>query len=293
MSGPRLLVVECDPSDPAARLGAWLAEAGAELDVRQAWQPEALPGAVDGIDGLVVLGGPMGANDDAAHPWLVALRALLREAVSREVPTLGVCLGEQLLAAATGGQVERNPAGPEFGAQLVAKRAAASTDPLFGPMPITPDVIQWHVDAVTVLPPGAIQLASSPGCDIQAFRLGRLAWGIQFHIETTPAIVRAWAAEDAELLDGSDVDSLLARADAAHDDVAEVWQPFATAFVELARDPSGVRPARGVPTSTAAPITDPAQIRAALAAELTQARGGPSPLPMPGPRPYGHSPGDD
>jgi GMP synthase (glutamine-hydrolysing) len=293
MSGPRVLVVECDPSDPAGRLGTWLADAGADLDHRQAWVPDALPDTTEGLDGLVVLGGSMGAEDDDVYPWLVRLRALLRDAVAREVPILAVCLGAQLLAVATGGRVERNPDGPEFGAQLVAKRAVASTDPLFGPIPITPDVIQWHVDAVTALPPGAIQLASSPSCDIQAFRLGRLAWGIQFHIETTPVIVRAWAAEDAGLLEGVDVDALLARADAAHDDVAEVWQPFAAAFVEVARDPSAIRPARTLPTSTAAPITDPEQIRAALAAELAHSRGGPSPLPMPGPRPYGQPPDDD
>ena len=63
---------------------------------------------------------------------------------------------------------------------------------------ITPDVLQWHFDAITALPPGAVTVASSPGCDVQAFRLGRLAWGIQFHIETTPAIVRSWATTDAD-----------------------------------------------------------------------------------------------
>lgn len=294
MPGPRLLVVQCSSTDPLGRLGEWVAAAGAEVDLRRAWLADELPEAVD-ADAVVVLGGPMGALDDADHPWLADVRARLREAVAAEVPVLGICLGAQLLAAANGGRVERNPDGPEIGAQLIAKRAASAGDPLFGPLPITPDVIQWHVDAVTQLPPGAVHLASSPVCEIQAFRLGRVAWGIQFHIETTPDVVHAWAADDQQLLEGYDVAALLARADAAHVDIAEVWQPFAAAFVDVARDPSAVRAPRSVPTSVARPVTDPAAIRAALAAELSAARG-PNPLPMPGVRPAesgDHRPGDD
>src|SRR5690348_2224437 len=141
MSAPNVLVVQPDESDPPARLGDWLRAAGAALDVRRAWIDGDLPGSLEGLDALIVLGGEMGALDDGTHPWVADVRALLREAVSEEVPTLGVCLGAQLLAAANGGRVERNPLGPEYGAQLVAKRAAASSDPLFGPLPITPDVI--------------------------------------------------------------------------------------------------------------------------------------------------------
>jgi GMP synthase (glutamine-hydrolysing) len=279
VSSPTVLVVHNDDSDPVARLGDWLTDAG--LDLRLVAGPD-LPPDLSGYDGLVVLGGAMGAHDDATVPWLPHERALLREAVTTELPTLGVCLGAQLLALAHGGRVEPSPGGPEIGAQLIAKRAAASTDPLFGPMPITPDVLQWHFDAITVLPPGAVHLASSPVCDNQAFRLGRLAWGIQFHIETTPEIVRSWAVEDAGLLDGFDLDLIVSRSTAAHADIAEVWAPFAHAFADVVRDPGAVAPARGLRTSTAAPITDPAAIRAALAAELDASR---APLPMPTLRP--------
>jgi GMP synthase-like glutamine amidotransferase len=221
----------------------------------------------------------MGANDDTDAPWLPAVRALLAEAVRTERPTLGICLGGQLLAVATGGRVEPSPDGPEYGAQLIAKRANAATDPLFGPMPITPDVLQWHVDAITRLPPSAVLLANSPGSEVQAFRAGRLAWGTQFHIETTPAVVRQWAVEDAELLEGYDIERLLARSDAAHEDIAEVWRPFAQAWAAVVDDPDSVRPARPLRVSTAEPITDPAEIRAALAAQMQAAR--PQGLPWP------------
>jgi GMP synthase-like glutamine amidotransferase len=272
----RVLVVENSPADPVGRLGEWLRAAGAELDVRPVAD---LPESLAGYAGVVVLGMAGSANDPEYDP----ARAVLRAAVTAQIPALGVCGGAQLLAAAHGGRVEPNPHGPELGAYLIAKRAAAATDPLFGPLPITPDVVQWHYDAITRLPAGAQQLASSPACENQAFRLGRLAWGIQFHIETTPDIVRSWARTDAERLPDHDLDLIVSRAVAVHDDIEEVWRPFAEAFAGVVRDPDAVGPPRGAPTTTAAPITDPAAIRAALAAEAQAAR---APLlPMPTVRP--------
>lgn len=274
-----ILVIENDPTDPVARLGDWLREAGAELDVRRGHDGDPIPESADGFAAVVVMGGAQNAYDDDAAPWLASVRSLLARSARADVPTLGVCLGGQLLAVATGGQVGRAEV-PEYGAQLVAKRQAAANDVLFGGLPITPDVLQWHVDAITRLPSGAELLASSPSCDVQAFRVGRCAWGLQFHIETTPQIVRTWAEEDAEALDGYDVERILDRTEAAHPDIAEVWQPFAAAFVGVAADPSLLGPTAprmlqmaAVPTSVAAPLTDPAQIRAALAAEMQAARG--------------------
>jgi GMP synthase-like glutamine amidotransferase len=269
-----VLVVENSPSDPVGRLGEWLTATGLELEVRRA---DDVPETLAGYAGLVVLGMPGSAND----PEFAAVRALLRQAVGDEVPTLGICGGAQLLAVANGGVVTDNPDGPEIGAYLIAKRAAAANDPLFGPLPITPDVIQWHYQAVTRLPAGARQLASSPQCENQAFRVGRLAWGVQFHIETTPAVVRSWAAKDTYAREHYDLDLILSRTDAVHDDIAEVWQPFAAAFADVVRDPGSVRAARDVPTTTAGPITDPDAIRAALAAEAQAAAQSRAALPMP------------
>lgn len=279
MPAPRVLVVQLADSDPPALLEPWLVRAGAAAHLVRASD---LPADVDGFDALIVLGGPMAAVDDAQHAFLPAVRDLLRTAVREEIPTLGICPGAQLLALAHGGRVERNPDGPELGAQLIAKRTAASTDPLFGPVPITPDVVQWHFDAVTTLPPGAVLLAGSPTCEVQAFRLGRLAWGVQFHIEATPDVVRRWAAADAPVLAEYDLDRIVERVEALQGDVAETWEPFVAAFVDIAREPGAVPAPRGVPTTSAAPITDPAAIRAALAAEVAASR---APLPMPQVRP--------
>lgn len=257
------LVVQNVPSAPIGRLGEWLVAAGLDLDVRD-WP--SLPDDLSEHDGLVVLGG------DTVGDEPPQLRELVAAALADERPTLAICYGAQLLGAVLGGRVGPNPEGPEYGAQLIAKRANAGTDPLFREMPITPDVIQWHRDAVLELPPSAVLLASSPVCEVQAFRAGRVAWGIQFHIETTPEIVRRWAASDAAALEAYDVDAILERADAVHADIAEVWRPFAERFATIVRDPSSVPATRPLRMATAEPITDPAAIRAALAAEMRAAR---------------------
>lgn len=238
-----LLVLQLSVIDPPERLGDWLRDAGARLDVRT---PVDLPPTLDGVDGLVVLGGEMGAHDDAEQPWLADVRRLLADAVTNRLPTLGVCLGAQLLAVATGGTARRGGSGPEAGTLLVAKRDAAADDPLFGPVPMTPDVIQFHHDEISDLPPGAVLLASSPRYANQAFRVGPCAYGVQFHIETSPATVLSWAQRDPEAaatVRRGQLDP--AHLEWAHAELAEVWRPVAERFVALAAgtlDPAGERP---------------------------------------------------
>jgi GMP synthase (glutamine-hydrolysing) len=278
-----LLVVQNAAEDPPARLGEWLADADVELDVREMFAGAALPPDLTGHSGVLVLGGAMGARDDDVAPWLPAVRELLRGSLRDEVPTLGICLGAQLLAVALGGEVIVGPDGPELGAQLIAKRAASATDALFRELPITPDVIQWHFDVISRLPPGAVLLATSPVYEVQAFRAGRVCWALQPHIETTPETVRDWAASDRDRVD-VDLDELVRRSDAAHADVEETWRPFVHRFAEVLRDPASVRAVRSPSVSTATPVDDPAAIRAALAADMQAARHG-AVLPLPARRP--------
>ena len=229
----RLLVLQPDPDDPPARLGEWLTTAGAVLDVVKPYE-QPVPDTLDGYQGLVCLGGAMGALDDVEHPWLADVRKLLSHAVSKRVALLAICLGAQLLAAATGGQVRRSPQ-REVGVQLVAKRDASSGDPLFADLPWTPDVLQFHEDEIAFLPPTALLLASSPKCVNQAFRVGDRAYGVQFHIETTPEMVLGWAAGYPAVVEGLRPELLDPdRLAAGHEDIREVWQPFAERFVRLA-----------------------------------------------------------
>lgn len=234
------LVIENDPADDIRALGEWLTEAGLQLTVRRPHAGDELPDTLDGYLALIVLGGDQSAypGPDGAPgaPWFPALEGLLRKAVRHRVPTLGVCLGAQLLATAHGGLVERSTAGPEIGPALVGRRDAADTDPLFKYVPLLPDVVQWHIDEITELPLGAVLLAASTRYPHQAFRLGDRAWGLQFHIECDADMIADWARVDdgalAEL--GYHPDAVvLATADILAD-VEEVWQPFAARFAALA-----------------------------------------------------------
>ncbi len=249
----RALVVENDPTDDARRLGEWLTEAGLELATARPYADDALPADLDGYAALVVLGGDQhaypGPDGTPGAPWFPALEGLLRKAVRFKVPTLGVCLGGQLLATAHGGTVERSPAGPEIGARMVARRDAAEHDTLWRYVPFAPDVLQWHHDEITELPVGAVLLAASTHYPHQAFRLGDRAWGLQFHIECDEEMFASWAAGNGEVLAdlGTDAETVLAGCAAVQDDLVEVWQPFAARFAAVARGELEVVPARTLP----------------------------------------------
>ena len=236
-TGPaRALVVTHSPSEGPGTLAAWLPAAGVELVVVRPWDGDEVPSDPTAYDALVVLGGPQQAYDDRSAPWLPATKELLRAAVRERVPTLAICLGAQLLAEATGGRVEKGAEGVEAGARLVAKRDAAWDDELFGEVPFTPTVVQWHEDAVVDLPPGAVLLASSSRYPNQAFRVGDRAWGVQFHIETPPEMIRHWGAEytAAVVEAGLDPVALAERTVAELDEVEAVWRPVVERFAGIA-----------------------------------------------------------
>jgi GMP synthase (glutamine-hydrolysing) len=234
----RLLVVVVHETDPPARLGQWLRDAGLDLDERHLGTGDELPTTLDGFDGMVVLGGPQSALDDErTSPELAGPRDLLGQALAADFPTLAICLGAQLLAQVGGGRVREGVDGPEVGALLVAKRDRADDDPLFKPLPLSPDVMQFHHDEISELPAGAVLLASSPMYANQAFRVGRHVYGVQFHIETTPEIIHEWAARDVVGVEASpwDRETLCRLSDEAHPHIEEVWAPFAARFADLVR----------------------------------------------------------
>ena len=147
------------------------------------------------FDGVVAMGGPMGATDDADHPWLTPEKQLVREAVEDGKPFLGVCLGVQLLAAALGARVYTSERA-EVGLLPVELTAEGRQDPLFNGIDDSLVSLQWHGDTFD-LPDGAVHLASSPQVANQAFRSGARAYGVQFHLEVTAEQAREWAGVPA------------------------------------------------------------------------------------------------
>jgi GMP synthase (glutamine-hydrolysing) len=176
-----------------------------------------------GFDAIVAMGGPMGAVDEDEHPWLVDEKRLIAEAVRSGLPFWGVCLGVQLLAASLGARVYPGSA-PEVGLLPVTLTDEALADPVFAGMPDELLSLQWHGDTFD-LPDGATRLAGSPAYPNQAFRVGAAAYGVQFHLEVSPALAREWAdvpayAESLErVLGPGALDRLLAELEASADGV--------------------------------------------------------------------------
>ena len=149
---------------------------------------------LDGISGLVVLGGPMGVYEADQYPFLRKELEILKKTLTKKIPTLGICLGAQLLAEAGGGRVYPGPS-KEIGWFPVKMLAEAESDPLLRHCPKETMAFHWHGDTFD-LPPGAAHLASSERYPNQAFRVGNSAWGLQFHLEVTGAMIQDWMACD-------------------------------------------------------------------------------------------------
>jgi len=187
---PTLLIIEHVPHE---RLGAFepaFIAAGCSLLPLTTYDPKIRWPSLDDVNGIISMGGPMSVSQQAQYPFLTKELSLLREAVKRQKPILGVCLGAQLLAAALGASVTKTPQ-REIGWYPLMRESGADGDPLCQPFGQTETVFQWHGDTFT-LPKGAVRLFSSPLCREQAFRYYGNVYGLQFHLEVTEAMIRAW-----------------------------------------------------------------------------------------------------
>jgi GMP synthase (glutamine-hydrolysing) len=216
--GPRVF------GDVVRELGHELAE----------WRPAAEP-PPDGADAVLVFGGSMHIDQEHRHPWLRDEGDWLRSLLDREVPTLGVCLGAELLAHAAGWRVAQMPR-PEIGWHDVELTPAARDDPLLDGVPPRFRAFQWHSYAAEP-PTGAPVLAVSPAC-AQVYRVGERAWGIQFHAEVDGAAIEGWLASGA---DGDDARAVQLDADAERErtwreiaDWTDLGRRLCERFLELA-----------------------------------------------------------
>ena len=228
---PRILVFQHVAHEILGTLDPLLRGAGFRIKyVNFERHPDARP-SLEGYDGLIVLGGPMNVDQIEDYPFLETEVGLIREAMGREFPVLGVCLGSQLLAKALGAEVKKNPE-KEIGWYDVTPTKEGDRDPLLSTFSGTEKIFQWHGDTFE-LPGGAVLLASSPLCKNQAFRVGDHIYGFQFHMEVDEPMIERWLnvpanKEEIEALGGK-IDPEVIRKD-THEYIGRLKELSDSAF---------------------------------------------------------------
>ena len=185
-----VLCVRNDRDDTLGITVPALGEHGVPVTRLDAFDAEVRWPELDEISGLVVFGGEMNVDDIDRFPYLLTQRQLVRRAIDAGLPVLGICLGAQMLARALDAQVYRAPV-RELGFKPVRITDAGQTDQLLAAFHSGDRVFQWHEDTFD-LPDGAELLAAGDDVQVQAFRMGRNAWGVQFHFEVDAEGVDAW-----------------------------------------------------------------------------------------------------
>jgi GMP synthase-like glutamine amidotransferase len=190
-------VLQHVPFEGLGSIAAWLEARNAVVSHTRFFESAILPDPTI-VDLVIALGGPMSVNDEHELPWLVAEKGFVRACIEANRAVLGICLGAQLIASALGARVYPHPP-KEIG--WLPIEAVPIPEGAFAFPPVVP-VFHWHGETFD-LPPDAVRLARSMGCESQAFQVGRQVMGLQFHLETTPTAADAILTHCRdELVDG-------------------------------------------------------------------------------------------
>lgn len=199
----RVAIVENTKITHHGQVGVALHLAGARIEIFRPWLDGGLP-SMGAHDALVVFGGEQNARDDALHPYLPDLAGRMYDSAVTGQPVLGVCLGSQLLARGAGAANHIGSA-REFGWCDIALTDAGRNDPVLASLPALFPSFEWHSDTFD-LPAGAVHLATTATAPVQCYRIGRAAYGMQFHFEANRAVVADWSRNFPDLIAGLDPD---------------------------------------------------------------------------------------
>jgi GMP synthase-like glutamine amidotransferase len=188
----RVVVFRHVPFEGAGLIAPALEQRGFPLEYADLYRDEAELPDVAAAAGLIFLGGPMSVNDPL--PYLQQESDLIRQAIDRGQPVMGVCLGSQLIAKTLGARVYRNPV-KEIGWYDLHFTEAGRADAILSGIDNSETVFHWHGETFDV-PAAAERLAYSEDCANQAFRFGRNVYGLQFHLEVTPAMIEDWCMQE-------------------------------------------------------------------------------------------------
>lgn len=160
------------------------------------WRGDRLPHNLSLLRAVIVMGGPMNVYEEDRHPFLKAENDFIKKIIMRNIPYLGICLGAQLLAKAAGGRVRKGRQ-EELGWYQVDQSKAARGDLVFRDLPKKFEVFQWHGDTFSIPPKGVLLVKGRP-IKHQAFRVGKSAYGLQFHVEVDDKKLASWFARSSK-----------------------------------------------------------------------------------------------
>lgn len=206
----QILIIKHIEIEGPGTLGDFLKQRGRQTETIELEKGDALP-SVDECEAIVSLGGPMNVYEEDKYPFLKEEDKFLKQAIREGIPVLGICLGAQLLAKACGARVTKAPQ-KEIGWYEVKLTEETKTDSLFGGLPERLNIFQWRQDTFEV-PKGGVRLSESKYCLNQAFRFGKNAYGLQFHVEVTQEIINSWINKyTEEKLSSVDKENMLSEA---------------------------------------------------------------------------------